>query len=117
MKLLVGAVLLWVLTAAAIKVGRPLIARNAIDLAELRLGKDGWPEYYDGKSGRYIGKQARKHQTWSVAGYVVAKMLLENPTNLSIIALGADKKIKPALRKSSSESDINSSIGKIQVFP
>lgn len=101
MKLLVGAVLLWVLTAAAIKVGRPNIAKNAIKCAELRLGKDGWPEYYDGKSGQYIGKQARKRQTWSVAGYVVAKMLLENPTHLSIIAPGADKKIKPSLRRAS----------------
>ncbi|GJT29740.1 probable alkaline/neutral invertase B [Tanacetum coccineum] len=73
--------------AASIKVGRPHIARRAIECAELRLGKDGWPEYYDGKSGRYIGKQARKHQTWSVAGYVVAKMLIEDPTRLSIIAL------------------------------
>ncbi|GKA75080.1 probable alkaline/neutral invertase B, partial [Tanacetum coccineum] len=91
------AMLLWVLTAASIKVGRPHIARRAIECAELRLGKDGWPEYYDGKSGRYIGKQARKHQTWSVAGYVVAKMLIEDPTRLSIIALGDDKQLKPAL--------------------
>ncbi|KAI7744725.1 hypothetical protein M8C21_018587 [Ambrosia artemisiifolia] len=56
-------VLLWLLTAACIKVGRPQIARRAIEVAELRLAKDGWPEYYDGKSGRYIGKQAHKHQT------------------------------------------------------
>ncbi|GJR24800.1 probable alkaline/neutral invertase B [Tanacetum coccineum] len=79
------------------------------------LRKDGWPEYYDGKSGRYIGKQARKHQTWSVAGYVVAKMLIEDPTRLSIIALGDDKQLKPALRRSSSTSDVQTS--KTQVFP
>nr|CAD1836855.1 unnamed protein product [Ananas comosus var. bracteatus] len=72
-------VLLWLLTAACIKTGRPQIARRAIDLAESRLLKDGWPEYYDGKLGRYIGKQARKFQTWSIAGYLVAKMMLEDP--------------------------------------
>ncbi|GJR36407.1 probable alkaline/neutral invertase B [Tanacetum coccineum] len=40
----------WVLTAASIKMGRPHIARREIECAELRLGKDGWPKYYDGKS-------------------------------------------------------------------
>nr|GEV61907.1 hypothetical protein [Tanacetum cinerariifolium] len=84
-------------------------ARREIECAELRLGKDGWPEYYDGKSGRYIGKQARNHQTWSVAGYVVTNMLTEGPTRLSIIALGDDKQIKPALRRSSSASDLQTS--------
>ncbi|KAL4568510.1 hypothetical protein LXL04_024124 [Taraxacum kok-saghyz] len=53
------AVLLWLLTAACNKTtacnktGRPQIARKAIELAESRLLKDGWPEYYDGKLGRY----------------------------------------------------------------
>ncbi|KAL2493571.1 Alkaline/neutral invertase [Forsythia ovata] len=59
-------VLLWLLTAACIKSGRPQLARRAIELAEARLLKDHWPEYYDGKLGRYIGKQARKNQTWSI---------------------------------------------------
>ncbi|KAI7744726.1 hypothetical protein M8C21_018588, partial [Ambrosia artemisiifolia] len=63
-------------------VGRPQIAWRAIEVAELRLAKDGWPEYYGGKSGWYIEKQARKHQTWSVAGYLVAKMMLEDPSHL-----------------------------------
>uniref|UniRef100_A0A6N2MQU3 Uncharacterized protein n=1 Tax=Salix viminalis TaxID=40686 RepID=A0A6N2MQU3_SALVM len=78
-----GIVLLWLLTAACIKTGRPQIARRAIELAETRLVKDNWPEYYDGKLGRFIGKQARKFQTWSVAGYLVAKMLLEDPSHLA----------------------------------
>ncbi|XP_047956157.1 probable alkaline/neutral invertase B isoform X2 [Salvia hispanica] len=87
---------------ACIKTGRPQIARRAIELAETRLSKDGWPEYYDGKQGRYIGKQARKHQTWSVAGYLVAKMLLEDPSHLGMIAIEEDKHLKPVLRRSSS---------------
>ncbi|KAK8648921.1 hypothetical protein V6N13_129663 [Hibiscus sabdariffa] len=67
---------------ACIKTGRPQIARRAIELAENRLSKDHWPEYYDGKVGRYIGKQARKLQTWSISGYLVAKMMLEDPSHL-----------------------------------
>ncbi|KAK6285821.1 hypothetical protein POUND7_012000 [Theobroma cacao] len=53
------------------------IAKRAIELAEHRLPKDEWPEYHDGKSGSYVGKQARKYQTWSVSSYLVAKMMIE----------------------------------------
>ncbi|KAL0422837.1 UNVERIFIED_CONTAM: putative alkaline/neutral invertase B [Sesamum latifolium] len=96
------SVLLWLLTAACIKTGRPQIARRAIELAETRLSKDGWPEYYDGKLGRYIGKQARKHQTWSIAGYLVAKMMLEDPSHLGMVAIEEDKQMRPVLKRSSS---------------
>ncbi|GER27541.1 neutral invertase-like protein [Striga asiatica] len=95
-------VLLWLLTAACIKTGRPQIARKAIDLAESRLLKDSWPEYYDGKLGRFIGKQARKYQTWSIAGYLVAKMMLEDPSHLGMISLEEDKQMKPVIKRSSS---------------
>ncbi|KAB1203648.1 Alkaline/neutral invertase CINV2 [Morella rubra] len=95
-------VLLWLLTAACIKTGRPQIARRAIELAESRLSKDHWPEYYDGKLGRYIGKQARKYQTWSVSGYLVAKMMLEDPSHLGMISLEEDKQMKPALKRCAS---------------
>ncbi|KAH7429634.1 hypothetical protein KP509_09G059600 [Ceratopteris richardii] len=87
-------VLIWLFTAACIKTGRPQIARKAMELLESRLSKDHWPEYYDGKLGRFIGKQARKFQTWSVAGYLVAKMLLEDPSHLGMIALEDEKKTK-----------------------
>ncbi|GAB4844614.1 Alkaline/neutral invertase cinv2 [Ancistrocladus abbreviatus] len=94
-------VLLWLLTAACIKAGRPQIAKRAIELVEHRLSRDGWPEYYDGKTGRYVGKQARKYQTWSISGYLVAKMMIENPSNLLMISLEEDKKItKPRLTRS-----------------
>ncbi|XP_027149078.1 probable alkaline/neutral invertase D [Coffea eugenioides] len=95
-------VLLWLLTAACIKTGRIQIARRAIDLAESRLLKDSWPEYYDGKLGRFIGKQARKFQTWSIAGYLVAKMMLEDPSHLGMISLEEDKQMKPLIKRSSS---------------
>ncbi|KAE8654044.1 putative alkaline/neutral invertase B [Hibiscus syriacus] len=95
-------VLLWLLTAACIKTGRPQIARRAIELAENRLSKDHWPEYYDGKVGRYMGKQARKYQTWSISGYLVAKMMLEDPSHLGMISLEQDKQTKPLMKRSTS---------------
>lgn len=96
-------VILWMLTAACIKAGRPQIARRAIEQIETRLSADGWPEYYDGKLGRYVGKQARKFQTWSIAGYLVAKMMLEDPSHLGMIGLEEDKKmVKANLTRSAS---------------
>ncbi|XP_016443070.1 putative alkaline/neutral invertase D [Nicotiana tabacum] len=95
-------VLLWLLTAACIKTGRHQLARKAIEQTETRLLKDSWPEYYDGKHGRYIGKQARKFQTWSIAGYLVARMMLEDPSHLGMIALEDDKQMKPPMKKSTS---------------
>lgn len=95
-------VLIWLFTAACIKTGRPHMARKAIELLESRLSKDHWPEYYDGTQGRYIGKQARKFQTWSIAGYLVAKMMLEDPSHLGMIAMEDDKNIKPPMPRSAS---------------
>ncbi|XP_055818457.1 alkaline/neutral invertase A, mitochondrial-like [Solanum dulcamara] len=71
--------LLWQFTLACIKMGRPELAKKAVDLAEKRLSADHWPEYYDTRHGRFIGKQARLCQTWTIAGYLTSKMLLENP--------------------------------------
>ncbi|PKI72801.1 hypothetical protein CRG98_006781 [Punica granatum] len=59
--------------------GKPDLARRAVDLAEERISADQWPEYYDTRSGRFIGKQARLFQTWTIAGYLTSKMLLEKP--------------------------------------
>ncbi|MQM20690.1 hypothetical protein Taro_053714, partial [Colocasia esculenta] len=94
--------LLWLLTAASIKTGRPHIARCAIELAETRLLKDNWPEYYDGRLGRFVGKQAMKSQIWSAAGYLVSRFMLEDPTNLVMAALEEDKKMKPVIKRSAS---------------
>ncbi|MBD2015282.1 glycoside hydrolase 100 family protein [Microcoleus sp. FACHB-53] len=77
-------VLLWLLAAAAQKTGRPHIARIAIELAEKRLSQDQWPEYYDGKNGRLVGKQARKYQTWTISGFLLAKHLIANPEALGL---------------------------------
>lgn len=77
-------VLLWPLTAVAIKTGRPELAERAIAIAEKRLSQDEWPEYYDGRNGRLVGKASRKYQTWTIAGLLLSKALLENPEHLSL---------------------------------
>lgn len=83
-------VLLWFLVAAAQKTGRKSIAERAIKTAEKRWleykDRDKWPEYYDGKRGTLVGKKAMRNQTWTVAGYIVAKDLMENPQHLEWIS-------------------------------
>lgn len=99
------AVLLWLMVAACIKTGRRETARRAITMVEERLAKDGWPEYYDGITGQYIGKQARKYQTWSIAGYLVAKKMMENQIDVALVSLDEDKTMaKPKLTRSASWS-------------
>ncbi len=78
-------VLLWLLVAAAQKTNRLELAHKAIEIAEIRLMQDKWPEYYDGKNGRLIGKQARIYQTWTIGGYLVAKELISNPSHLELL--------------------------------
>lgn len=77
--------LLWQFTLACMKMGRTDLAKKAIDLAEKRLLADNWPEYYDTRSGKFIGKQARLYQTWSIAGFLTSKMLLEKPEMASAL--------------------------------
>jgi glycogen debranching enzyme len=77
-------VLLWLLTAAAIKTGREEIAYKAIEIATRYLPKDEWAEYYDGRNGRLIGREARKYQTWTLAGFLLAKELIDRPSLLNL---------------------------------
>lgn len=77
-------------TLACIKMGRPELARKAVAVAEERLQVDRWPEYYDTKQGRFIGKQARVNQTWTIAGYLTSKMLLDNPEMSSLLSWNED---------------------------
>ncbi|KAK6929101.1 Glycosyl hydrolase family 100 [Dillenia turbinata] len=82
--------LLWQLTVACLKMNRPGIAAKAVEVAERRISQDKWPEYYDTKRGRFIGKQARLFQTWSIAGYLVAKQLLASPSKANILITEED---------------------------
>ncbi|KAJ6876491.1 alkaline/neutral invertase CINV1 [Populus alba x Populus x berolinensis] len=77
--------LLWQFTLACMKMGRMELAQKAIALAEKRLQADHWPEYYDTRSGKFIGKQSRLYQTWTVAGFLTSKVLLENPEKASLL--------------------------------
>jgi hypothetical protein len=77
--------LLWLFTAAAIKTGRNDLARRALAALERQLPRDNWPEYYDGPSGRLVGKEARRRQTWTIAGYLAARRLLDQPEQIAIL--------------------------------
>lgn len=85
-------VLLWPLVAAALKTGNTTLAKNALELVELRLGQDDFPEYYDGRNGRLIGKEARRYQTWSIAAFILAKELIAHPENLKLITFDEDNR-------------------------
>ncbi|KAM1442599.1 hypothetical protein ACFXTO_010567 [Malus domestica] len=77
--------LLWQFTLACIKMGRIELAQKAAALAEKRLRSDRWPEYYDTRTGKFIGKQSRLYQTWTIAGFLATKMLLENPEKAALL--------------------------------
>lgn len=85
--------LLWQFTVACIKMGRPETAAKAVEIAEKRLAADKWPEYYDTKRARLIGKQACLYQTWSIAGYLVSKLLLRNPSLAKILTSEEDQEL------------------------
>lgn len=74
--------LLWAFVGAAMRAGRGDLARRALDIAEPRLLADDWPEYYDGRNGRLIGRRANTRQTWSAAALLVAHGLLREPGQL-----------------------------------
>lgn len=82
-------VLLWMLAAAAKKMDRGELAHHAIAIAERRLQQDHWPEYYDGPDARLIGKEARRFQTWTIAGYLLAKEFIANPEHLKLITFAS----------------------------
>ncbi|XWS66292.1 hypothetical protein CRYUN_Cryun05aG0187000 [Craigia yunnanensis] len=85
--------LLWQLTVACMKMNRPEIAAKAVSVAEKRISKDKWPEYYDTKKARFIGKQSHLFQTWSIAGYLVAKLLLADPNAAKILTTEEDSEL------------------------
>ncbi|MFP4411837.1 glycoside hydrolase 100 family protein [Coleofasciculus sp.] len=85
-------VLLWSLAAAAIKTQRVELAKKAIETAEEYLLDDEWPEYYDGEMGETIGREARLYQTWTIAGYLVANYLIQNPEHLNLMSFNDNPK-------------------------
>jgi hypothetical protein len=75
---------------------RPEIAARAVEIAEKRISRDKWPEYYDTKKARFIGKQAHLFQTWSIAGYLVAKLLLADPSAARMLVMDEDPELVSA---------------------
>lgn len=74
--------LLWAFSAVAMRTGRGELARRALEIAEPRLLADDWPEYYDGRNGRLIGRRANTYQTWSAAALLVAHNLILEPDRM-----------------------------------
>ncbi len=81
---------LWLLTAAAMKTGRKALAQKAMAIAEKRLPDMNWPEYFDGKNGRLVGKKSRFMQTWTIAGFLAAESMLSDPGKLDIVCFDDD---------------------------
>ena len=77
-------VLLWPFVGAALRVGRVDLAEHALDLAEERLARDQWPEYYDGRLGGLVGRRANFFQTWSATAYLIARALMDEPRQLEL---------------------------------
>jgi hypothetical protein len=91
------------LAAASVKAGKPYLAGKALEIAQGRLLEDEWPEYYDGKKGRLIGKQARKYQTWTIAGFLLASELMKDASHLSLVSF---EKLPPELISRACEFEI-----------
>lgn len=77
--------LLWQFVAAAQTAGRADLAERAFNIAVNRLSANDWPEYYDGRSGRLIGRRANFKQVWSATSLILAHKLLENPALLNLL--------------------------------
>jgi len=76
--------LLWPFVAAAQKAGRGDLAERAFNVAINRVAHDDWPEYYDGRSGRLIGRRANFKQVWTATSLILSHKLLDNPLLLNL---------------------------------
>ncbi|WP_422126689.1 glycoside hydrolase 100 family protein [Thioalkalivibrio sulfidiphilus] len=80
--------LIWALVAAALNTGHGYLAERAREVALHRLAHDGWPEYYDGRNGRLIGRRANYNQTWSATALILADKFIKDPSGLDMLRLG-----------------------------
>ena len=91
--------LIWYVTAASIKIGNTDHLLKMIKLMEKRLSKDNFPEYYDGIYNRLIGREAKSKQTWSIAGYIIAKTLLQEPKKIDMLVFNELPEIETKFKK------------------
>lgn len=95
--------LLWLLAAAALKAGRAELAERALETAAARLADEDWAEYFDGRDGRLVGKESRRFQSWTVAGFLAAQQLLAAPAHLNLLRF--DEKASQACTQQSEDGD------------
>jgi hypothetical protein len=69
------------------------LAKRALDTAATKLLTNDWPEYFDGKNSSLIGKEARKFQVWTIAGYIVAYTLLEYPEKVYLFSFDSEPEL------------------------
>lgn len=77
--------LLWSFVAASLKTGRGDLAERAYQTAVSRLVYDNWPEYYDGRTGRLIGRRSNLKQVWTATSVILSHKLLEDPELLKLL--------------------------------
>lgn len=77
--------------------GRDDLAHKVLEIAEKRLLQDQGPEYYDGWTGKLIGKEARKYHTWTIAAFLASKALLENSNHFALISFGENPEVDACL--------------------
>ncbi len=74
----------WMLAAVSEKCGGDLLGADQMEKVSERLRGNDWPEYYDGKDGALVGKEARLKQLWTITGSMAACEILEHPETLSL---------------------------------
>jgi len=89
--------LLWLVAAAAVKTGREDLGARALDKAASRLAQAHWAEYFDGRDGRLIGKEARAYQTWTIAGLLGAHEILNNPSRIELFSFDFEEAVACAV--------------------
>jgi len=77
--------LLWTFVAAALKSGRGDLAERAYKTASDKLYAESWPEYYDSRSGRLIGRKSNTNQVWSATSLILSNKLINNPGLLNML--------------------------------
>ena len=83
----IGRVFYGHLLGACVHLDRKDLALRAMDVAYHRLPGDNWPEYYDGRSGRLVGRRANYSQIWSASSLIISKKIVEDPTILKRLGM------------------------------
>lgn len=81
------------LAAAGAAGDRQFLTKDGLNTTAQKLLKNDWPEYYDGRDGSKVGKEARKLQMWTVAGYIAASTLLEKPGKAALLSFDSEPEI------------------------